>query len=165
MDVKITLTPGYSPNIDNFTIYYTVRNGSPAVAASGITRLQLSTGYTISVPMTTTGGTVNSTGICTSAAGWTVNPCYYWNVVIGANDIADATGNIGALEQYNGVVLIDYTDCNGIEQKYLGNIAGTFNNAFCANESVLVGSPYYYKENQLILATESMSQDSGIQCS
>jgi hypothetical protein len=165
MDVKITLLAGYSSNVNNFTIYYTVSGGSPAVAASNITALQLAAGYTISVPETTTGGTVNSTGVCTSYDTWTVSPCYKWDVDISQTDINDATGNTGGLAMYNNVVLIDYTDCGGTPDKYLGAMAGQFDSAFCAKDSEVVSNPYYYKNNSVVQASNSSATETSTFCS
>lgn len=74
MDITITLAPGYSPNVNNFTIYATVSEGVPQVIASNVTQASLAAGVQYTVDNTTTGGTVNSTGVCTSYASWTVTP-------------------------------------------------------------------------------------------
>lgn len=147
MNVKITLRAGSSANVDNFTIYACVSGGSPASVATGISRAQLIAGYTVNVPAATTGGTVNSTGSCTSYADWSVTPatlCYGWNADISQDDINAAVGNTGGFAKYNGLVLIDYINCDGTAVKYLGGLSGP-NQSFCAKG--IPSDPYYYNNN------------------
>ena len=138
--------------MDNFTIYACVSGGSPASVATGISRAQLIAGYTVNVPAATTGGTVNSTGSCTSYADWSVTPvtppatCYGWYADISQDDINAAVGNTGGLAKYNGLVLIDYINCDGTAVKYLGGLSGP-NQSFCVKDGEIPSDPYYYNNN------------------
>lgn len=170
MDVKITLTPGYSTNVDNFTIYSAISGGGLVSRATGITRAQLAAGYTITgLPAETTGGTVNSTGVCTSSVDWIVvqppvSTCRYWEASISQIDIADAIGNV-ANPTRNGIVFVGYQDCNGNEQLAPFGMEGSFNQAFCAMDGATVTGPYYYKYDNQVSASNSMVQMTEVPCS
>lgn len=134
MTIKFTLTPSSSLNVDNFTIKYAVSGGALTQKATGVTRAQLAAGYTISdFPEGTTGGTINSTGICTSYYVWTFTApaaCVYHTVTVDPTDTDMATGNVNSMN--NGVVVVEYTDCAGNPAIFRTSFSG---DQFCGRET------------------------------
>lgn len=78
--------------------------------------------------------------------------CNFYDITIGALDLSDATGNSDPL--LNGVVFVDYFDCNNINQDSSYSEAGVYLNSICASD---VQTPviYYYKDNSGLIATNS----------
>jgi hypothetical protein len=78
MVITFTLQAAYSGATyvaGPFNISGTTNTGAVTQLATGITKTQLLTGYTISnINDATTGGTINSTGTCTSSVPWLANP-------------------------------------------------------------------------------------------
>lgn len=71
--------------------------------------------------------------------------CYLYRVFISQSDIDAAFGNTGGLAQYNGVVILDYTDCNGVSQQLLYETPQEeFSLCAC---SINNSSPYYYSSD------------------
>ena len=145
MEVKITLVPGYSPNVNNFSIYSAIQGGPLVLKASNITAAALAAGHTITVDAATTGGTVNSTGQCTSFATWTVDPCFQYNVYIDSSDTENGTGNTGTLGMYNGMIVVEYINCLGVADEYVNSFLGENNEQFCGRDSTT--SIYIWKNN------------------
>lgn len=163
MDVKITLVPGYSANVNNFSIYSAVEGGPLVLQASNVTAASLAAGYTISVSDATTGGTVNSTGQCTSFATWTVTPCFQFNVYIDSTDTSNATGNTGGLSMYNGMVVVEYTNCAGSPDEYVNSFPGANNEAFCGQDEVT--SIYIWQNNSKVGVSGSYVTKTSTLCS
>ena len=82
--------------------------------------------------------------------------CRLINVTISQTDIDSATGNTGTLEQYNGKVLLDYVDCNGVEQTAVYSAAGTYNPCGCSWDQ-----PFYYQSDIAVSAGFSSANDNG----
>ena len=152
MTIKFTLTPSSSPNVNNFTINYAVSGGALTQKVTGITRAQLAAGYTISdFPEGTTGGTINSTGACTSSYVWTFTApaaCVYHTVTVDTTDTDDATGNING--ENNGVVVVEYTDCTGNPAIFRTSFSG---DQFCGKETTTTIK--YYKNDMAIVPSGS----------
>ena len=76
MTITFTLTSGSSLTAAGpFNISGTTSGNVTTQLATGITKNQLLTGYSISgISELTTGGTINSTGLCNTSASWTVSP-------------------------------------------------------------------------------------------
>jgi hypothetical protein len=71
MDITFTLQAGFSgTQADDFNISGVTSSGTNTLLASGITKAQLATGYTINADPTITGGTITSTGVCTNSINW-----------------------------------------------------------------------------------------------
>jgi hypothetical protein len=78
MVITFTLQAAYSGATyvaGPFNISGTTNTGTVTELATGLTKTQLLTGYTISnINDATTGGTINSTGTCTNSIPWLANP-------------------------------------------------------------------------------------------
>lgn len=83
MNITFTLTVGSASTAAGpFNISGTTDTNATSELATGITKNQLSTGHTInSVNDLITGGTIASTGTCTTTTPWSVTPpCYCYTV-------------------------------------------------------------------------------------
>lgn len=78
--------------------------------------------------------------------------CYYFSIDISAIDLADATGNSNPA--YNGVLLFNYTDCDGNLQEEQFSSAGTYQSTGCVDDTEPYGLTYL-KNNVLSLASFS----------
>lgn len=78
--------------------------------------------------------------------------CKYYDVLIDSVDLADATGNSNP--SFDNTIFVSYTDCLGNPMTTSFTTAGTYNDAFCADNTQLV-STIYYKNNLGILPTGS----------
>lgn len=67
--------------------------------------------------------------------------CKYYNVTIAFADIRNSTGNSDP--DLDGKVFISYTDCNGEPSSQEYTTAGTYPNAFCADDGELVVATYF----------------------
>lgn len=71
MDITFTLQAGFSgTQADDFNISGVTSSGTNTLLASGITKAQLTTGHTVNVDPTITGGTITSTGVCDTSVNW-----------------------------------------------------------------------------------------------
>ena len=80
--------------------------------------------------------------------------CNFYDITIGAVDLADATGNSNPL--LNNVVFVDYFDCDDINQDAQYDEVGDYPNSICVSD---VQTPviYYYKDNMASFAQNSGS--------
>lgn len=85
-----------------------------------------------------------------------VSTCKYYNITIGATDLLDATGNSDPF--YNGRVFLDYTDCNGIQQRVSYDSAGTYLNNLCSTSTYGFTFSYYSSNNGQIAINSSATQ-------
>jgi len=78
MVITFTLQAAYSGATyvaGPFNISGTTNTGTVTQLATGLTKTQLLTGYTITgISDATTGGTINSTGTCSTSVPWLANP-------------------------------------------------------------------------------------------
>jgi uncharacterized delta-60 repeat protein len=85
--------------------------------------------------------------------------CKNYDITISPIDIAAATGNMDTF--LNGRVFVGYTDCYGNSLTISYNAAGTYNNAFCANDQVKI-TFIYYRADLGLVATNSFDTQDGI---
>ena len=85
--------------------------------------------------------------------------CKNYDITISPIDIAAATGNIDTF--LNGRVFVGYTDCYGNSLTISYNAAGTYNNAFCANDQIKI-TFIYYRADLGLVATNSFDTQDGI---
>jgi hypothetical protein len=83
--------------------------------------------------------------------------CYYYTVTVDDIDLLDATGNSNPA--FNGVLFVDYTDCNGDPQTTSFSFAGVYTDIICVEESSFV-SVYYYKNNSISIPSFSNATQS-----
>jgi hypothetical protein len=70
MDITFTLQAGFSgTQADNFNISGTTSSGT-LMSLGSVTKAQLTTGHTVNADPTITGGTITSTGVCTTSVNW-----------------------------------------------------------------------------------------------
>jgi hypothetical protein len=70
MDITFTLQAGFSgTQADNFNISGTTSSGT-LMSLGTATKAQLTTGHTVNADPTITGGTITSTGVCTTSVNW-----------------------------------------------------------------------------------------------
>jgi hypothetical protein len=70
MDITFTLQAGFSgTQADNFNISGTTSSGT-LMSLGSATKAQLTTGHTVNADPTITGGTITSTGVCTTSVDW-----------------------------------------------------------------------------------------------
>jgi hypothetical protein len=78
MQITFTLSPSYTGATfvaGPFNISGTTSAGAAHWLATGVTKTQLTTGYTINTTLETlTGGTIASTGTCSTTQSWSVAP-------------------------------------------------------------------------------------------
>jgi hypothetical protein len=72
--------------------------------------------------------------------------CKFYDVTISQTDLDNATGNTDP--NFNGKVFFDFTDCNSIPTTLDFTVAGTYTNAFCADNTQLIQISYYQNDLQ-----------------
>ena len=75
--------------------------------------------------------------------------CTFWDVIILQTDLDDATGNNPPLQ--NNTVLVDYIDCNSVNQTTPYTSTGT--NSICVSGGTPTPKLYYYKNNNEIISS------------
>jgi hypothetical protein len=145
MVITFTLQAAYSGATyvaGPFNISGTTNTGTVTELATGLTKTQLLTGYTISnINDATTGGTINSTGTCTSSVPWLANP--------------ELEPSPATYDCFNG---------NCIEAE---GLTGTYPSlSACEADCSAPPSSYFCKESELAPCIEQASpcQGSQIQC-
>jgi hypothetical protein len=93
---------------------------------------------------TTTTTTSSSTTTTTTTAG--PCNCLTYDVIIGQEDLDDATGNTDPGKD-NGVVYVGYTNCDGIPTVSQYSMPNTYLNSICVDTTALTPTIYYYKNN------------------
>lgn len=86
--------------------------------------------------------------------------CTRYDVIIAQADLDDATGNFSFP---NNTVYISYTDCDGVVFDKSFTVADTYLNNICVSGGTLI-TPYYYKDNNQILATLSSVVNTTTDC-
>jgi hypothetical protein len=122
-----------------------------------------STTTTTSSSTTTTTTTVEPTTTTTTT---TAGPCdcFTYDVIIGQEDLDDATGNTDPGKD-NGIVYVEYTNCDGIPTTSQYSVANTYLNSICVDTTALSPNIYYYKDNtQSAPLTSSISITSNDCC-
>jgi hypothetical protein len=110
---------------------------------------------TTATPTTTTTTTATPTTTTTTTAG--PCNCFTYDVIIGQEDLDDATGNTDPGKD-NGVVYVEYTNCEGIPTTSQYSVANTYLNSICVDTNALTPTIYYYKNNtQTAPSTSSTS--------
>jgi hypothetical protein len=154
-----------------FNISGTTEAGTTYLLASGVTKSQLSTGHSVNtVYETLTGGTINSTGTCTTSRNWYVvspvstlsytmtGPTYYFYL---SNPLAsDITINMATVGLHNT------TDCNTVNDD--ANLdspvtisAGTTSAQQTTTGNSFFGVTYIKPYNQITLTTYGSKVDGG----
>jgi hypothetical protein len=116
-------------------------------------------------PTTTTTTTVAPT-TTTTTSSTTAAPCdcFTYDVIIGQEDLDDATGNTDPGKD-NGIVYVEYTNCEGIPTTSQYSVANTYLNSICVDTTALSPTIYYYKDNtQTAPLTSSISITSNDCC-
>jgi hypothetical protein len=105
-------------------------------------------------PTTTTTTTLSPTTTTTTTVACS---CFSYDVIIGQDDLDDATGNTDPGKD-NGIVYVSYTNCIGTPVVGQYSVAGTFPDSICVDTTALPPSIYYYKNNiQTTPSTSSVS--------
>jgi hypothetical protein len=97
---------------------------------------------------TTTTSTSTTTTSSTTTTTTTAAPCncLSYDVIVGQEDLDDATGNTDPGKD-NGVVYVEYTNCEGIPTTSQYSVANTYLNSICVDTTALTPTIYYYKNN------------------
>lgn len=142
MNVLITLDSNIGADLGPFTLSANVGNVVPSTA----TRTELINGLQVTVDNTATQITITSdpNGLCGGSI-LTLDidsipeepcECTFYELTIDQEDIDDATGNTGSFEQYNNLVLVKYTNCDGNETVEEYGIAGFYENQLCIKQTI-----------------------------
>jgi hypothetical protein len=111
---------------------------------------------------TTTTTTSSSTTTTTTTAG--PCNCFTYDVIIGQEDLDDATGNTDPGKD-NDVVYVGYTNCDGIPTVSQYSMPNTYLNSICVDTNALTPTIYYYKNNtQSVPLASSISMTSNDCC-
>jgi hypothetical protein len=117
-------------------------------------------------PTTTTTTTTVAPTTTTTTSSTTAAPCdcFTYDVIIGQEDLDDATGNTDPGKD-NGIVYVEYTNCEGIPTTSQYSVANTYLNSICVDTTALSPTIYYYKDNtQSAPLTSSISITSNDCC-
>jgi hypothetical protein len=97
---------------------------------------------------TTTTSTSTTTTSSTTTTTTTAAPCncLSYDVIVGQEDLDDATGNTDPGKD-NGVIYVEYTNCEGIPTTSQYSVANTYLNSICVDTTALTPTIYYYKNN------------------
>lgn len=77
--------------------------------------------------------------------------CTYYDVFVSSTDLSDATGNSNPFQ--NNTLFLNYYDCNNVFVESSNSTPGFIANALCATSIAAPGSYYYYKNNNLTIAS------------
>ena len=119
-----------------------------------------------SPPPTTTTTTTTEEPTTTTTTTTEAPPCscFTYDVIIGQDDLDDATGNTDPGKD-NGIVYVEYTNCSGTPTVAQYSVAGTFLDSICVDTNALSPTIYYYKNNtQTAPSTSSISLTSNDCC-
>jgi hypothetical protein len=78
--------------------------------------------------------------------------CFNYDFTVDSSDLSNAVGNSNPA--LNGVVFIDYTDCDGIPRQEQYAAAGTFLLLYCIDDSLPI-TPYYWSFDSITLTSPS----------
>ena len=97
---------------------------------------------------TTTSSSTTTTTSSTTTTTTTAAPCncFTYDVVVGQDDLDDATGNTDPGKD-NGVVYVYYTNCEGNPTIAQYSVANTYLDSICVNIVSVPPTIYYYKNN------------------
>jgi hypothetical protein len=121
MDITFTLQAGSSMNVDSFQIYAVETGGSSYLLANNISRTQLSGGHTIyNASNNITGGTINSTGMCSTSVNWSTTP----------SPTPSPTVTITPTTLFNGLITVDTSQADGtvtVNSVHIGSTQLSYN--------------------------------------
>lgn len=170
MNVLITLDSNIGADLGPFTLTANVGNVVPSTA----TRTELINGLQVTVDNTATQITITSdpNGLCSGSIlilNITGIPeeqcdCTFYNLTINQTDIDDATGNTGTNQQYDGLVLVRYINCDGIETVEEYGLAGFYENQICVKSTIGGSVTLTYWKNDQESAAISFATDTFIEC-
>jgi hypothetical protein len=164
MQITFTLSPSYTGSTyvaGPFNISGTTSAGTSYWLVTGVTKSQLTTGHTITTAYETlTGGTIASTGTCTTTQPWYVAaPTPTPTPTLTANgDILTAVGLQGAYQTcstacaaYNSNFSFTqfYMSTNNFNE--LASLNGTLYTTNIANPAYYVNSGWYYHNSGYII--------------
>jgi hypothetical protein len=123
-----------------------------------------STSTTTSTTSSTTTTTTTSSSTTTTTTTASPCSCFTYDAIIGQEDLDDATGNTDPGKD-NGIVYVEYTNCQGVPTTQQYSVAGTFPDSICVDTNALSPTIYYYKNNtQTAPSTSSISLTSNDCC-
>lgn len=150
--VNLVLDSNIGSDLGPFILTTTTGSVIPSTA----TRQELLDGLEIVIENTVMEITITSDGTCTNSivlpiTGIPDEPCEctFYDLTIGQEDIDDATGNTGSNEQFNNLVLVRYTGCDGNEIIEEYGLADFYENQLCVKQTI-GGGPIltYWKDDQ-----------------
>jgi hypothetical protein len=132
--------------INGTTTTTTSTSTSTTTTTSSSTTTTTSSSTTTTTTSSTT--TTTTTATPTTTTTTTVGPCncLTYDVIVGQEDLDDATGNTDPGKD-NGVVYVEYTNCEGIPTTSQYSVANTYLNSICVDTTALAPTIYYYKNN------------------
>lgn len=173
MNILITLDSNIGTDLGPFTLSANIGNVVPSTA----TRTELINGLQVTVDNSATQITITSdpNGLCSGSiltlniTGIPQDPCdcTFYNLTIGQEDIDDATGNTGINEQYNNLILVTYTNCDGVETVEEYGLAGFYENQLCVKSTIGGGVILTrWKDDQegVVNAATSFATDTLVEC-
>ena len=129
-------------------------NGSVGTTTTTTSTSTSTTSTTSSTTTTTTTPAPTTTTTTTTAAPC---ECFSYDVIIGQEDLDDATGNTDPGKD-NEIVYVEYTNCAGSLTIVQYSLAGTFPDSICVDTNATSPTIYYYKNNiQTAPSTSSVS--------
>jgi len=83
--------------------------------------------------------------------------CYFYSLNVSALDLADATGNSDP--SLDGVLFLNYTDCDGNpgQEQYVA--AGTFTSTACIDSLQVVSFSYFKNDSEILALYSTATQD------
>jgi hypothetical protein len=127
---------------------------------SSICARPLSITYISGGPLTNDGTCGESTSTTTTTTT-TSCQCTQYNAIVSEVDILDATGNDDELK--NNTVYFRYVNCDQVETVLAISDPGTFSNAMCVYDSLILGITYW-KNNTELEAVVSDAIDTEVEC-
>jgi uncharacterized protein (TIGR02145 family) len=83
--------------------------------------------------------------------------CKNYNIRIRQVDLDNAINNPDP--NLDGKVFVSFTDCNGNPESIAYSIAGTYSNAFCADDSEMIVITYSFEDIEVITANSTVNAD------
>ena len=128
---------------------------SPPPTTTSTSTTSTTTTSTTSSSTTTT--TTTAAPVTTTTTTTVACSCFSYDVIIGQDDLDDATGNTDPGKD-NGIVYVSYTNCSGTPAIAQYSLAGTFLDNICVDTNAPSPTIYYYKNNtQTAPSTSSIS--------
>ena len=76
--------------------------------------------------------------------------CKFYDITITGLMLASASGNTNP--SFDGVVFVDYTDCNGNPQTTSYTVAATYDDDICADNTIPVVGSYYQNDSIFLIS-------------